>query len=270
MKSLVLNESGEAAALVAGEDISQQLRSKIDNLKLNFFDMEKGGVDYEGMRNSDAFEDYKAATRGLASLDLKELATRQAKLAFWINIYNALVVHGILELDVSKSVKEVPSFFKAVCYNVGGYVFSLDDIEHGILRGNRKKHLLSAKPFSVGDPRKKFIVEKVDPRIHFALVCGSNSCPPIDVYEEKEIDEQLELVASGFINSEEVIVDEESKKLRVSRIFKWYKDDFGGREGVLSLIIKYRYDPKEKDFLKKAVSELRILYNDYDWSLNLV
>ncbi len=270
MKSLVLNEPGETAALVTGGDISQQLRSKIDNLKLNFFDMEKGGVDYEGMRNSDAFEDYKAATRGLASIDLKELATRQAKLAFWINIYNALVVHGILELDVSKSVKEVPSFFKAVCYNVGGYVFSLDDIEHGILRGNRKKHLLSAKPFSVGDPRKKFIVEKVDPRIHFALVCGSNSCPPIDVYEEKEIDEQLELVASGFINSEEVIVEEESKRLRVSRIFKWYEDDFGGREGVLSLIIKYRYDPQEKDFLKKAVSELRILYNDYDWSLNLV
>jgi hypothetical protein len=110
----------------------------------------------------------------------------------------------------------------------------------------------------------------VDPRIHFALVCGSNSCPPIDVYEEEEIDEQLELVASGFINSEEVIVEEESKRLRVSRIFKWYEDDFGGREGVLSLIIKYRYDPKEKDFLKKAVSELRILYNDYDWSLNLV
>ncbi|MBW2567525.1 MAG: DUF547 domain-containing protein, partial [Deltaproteobacteria bacterium] len=228
MKSLVLNEPGETAALVTGGDISKQLRSKIDNLKLNFFDMEKGGVDYEGMRNSDAFEDYKAATRGLASLDLKELATRQAKLAFWINIYNALVVHGILELDIGKSVKEVPSFFKAVCYNVGGYVFSLDDIEHGILRGNRKKHLLSPKPFSGGDPRKKFVVEKVDPRIHFALVCGSNSCPPIDVYEEKEIDEQLELVASGFINSEEVIVEEESKRLRVSRIFKWYEDDFGG------------------------------------------
>ncbi|MES0349818.1 MAG: DUF547 domain-containing protein [Desulfobacteria bacterium] len=270
MKRLVLNESGEAAALVTGENISQQLKSKIDNLKLNFFDMEKGGVNYEGMRNSDAFEDYKAATRGLASLDLEELATRQAKLAFWINIYNALVVHGILELDVSRSVKEVPSFFKALCYKVGGYVFSLDDIEHGILRGNRRKHLLSPKAFSGGDPRKKFILEKVDPRIHFALVCGSNSCPPIDVYEEKEIDEQLELVASGFINSEEVTVEEENKRLRVSRIFKWYEDDFGGREGVLSLIIKYRYDPKEKDFLKKAVSELRILYNDYDWSLNLV
>ncbi len=270
MKRLVLNESGEEAALVTGEDISQQLKSKIDNLKLNFFDMEEGGVDYDGMRNSDAFEDYKSATRGLASLDSEELVTRQAKLAFWINIYNALVVHGILELDVSKSVKEVPSFFRAVCYKVGDYVFSLDDIEHGILRGNRKKHLLSPKPFSGGDPRKKFILEKVDPRIHFALVCGSNSCPPIDVYEEKEIDEQLELVASGFINSEEVIVEEESKRLRVSRIFKWYEDDFGGREGVLSLIIKYCYDPKEKDFLKKAVSELRILYNDYDWSLNLV
>jgi hypothetical protein len=53
MKRLVLNESGEVAALVTGEDISQQLKSKIDNLKLNFFDMEKGGVNYEGMRNRD-------------------------------------------------------------------------------------------------------------------------------------------------------------------------------------------------------------------------
>lgn len=270
MKRYVLNQSGEVAAPVTGEDISQQLKSKIDNLKLNFFDLEKGGVNYKGMKDSDAFEDYKAATRGLASLDLDELVTREAKLAFWINIYNALVVHGVLELNISKSVKEVPSFFKAVCYNVGGYVFSLDDIEHGILRANKKKHLLSSKPFSDSDPRKKFILEKADPRIHFALVCGSNSCPPIEVYEEKEIDEQLELVTDGFINSEEVIVEEESKKLRVSRIFEWYKDDFGGREGVLSLIIKYRYDPEEKDFLKKAVGDLRIVYNDYDWSLNLV
>jgi hypothetical protein len=270
MKRLVFNQSGEVAALVTGKDISQQLKSKIDNLKLNFFDLEKGGVNYKEMKNSDAFEDYKAATRDLASLNLDELATREARLAFWINIYNALVVHGVLDLNISKSVKEVPSFFKAVCYDVGGHVFSLDDIEHGILRGNKKKHLLSLKPFSDSDPKKKYSMEKADPRIHFALVCGSSSCPPIDVYEEGEIDEQLELVTSGFINSDEVILEKESKRLTVSRIFKWYKDDFGGREGVLSLIIKHRYNREEKDFIQKAIADLRIVYKDYDWSLNLV
>jgi hypothetical protein len=269
MKRIVLNQFGEAPRLATGKDISKELKSKIDHLKLNFFDLEKGGVNYKEMKNSEAFKDYRAATRDLSSLNLDALTTTEAKLAFWINIYNALVVHGVIDLNISKSVKEVPSFFKAVCYDVGGHVFSLDDIEHGILRGNKKKHVLSPKPFSDRDPKNKYIMEKVDPRIHFALVCGSSSCPPIDVYEEVEIDEQLELVASGFINSDEVILEKERKRLTVSRIFKWYKDDFGGREGVLSLIIKHRFDREEKDFMRKAIADLRIAYKDYDWSLNL-
>lgn len=270
MKQLVLNQSVEAATSASSEDIAQQLKSRMDNLKFNFYDMDKGGVNYESMRHSNAFEDYISASRALTLFDLNTLTSREAKLAFWINIYNALVVHGILELNIRKSIKEVSSFFNVVCYNVGSHIFSLDDIEHGILRGNKKKHLLSRRPFPDGDPRKRFIVEEVDPRIHFALVCGSNSCPPIDVYEASEIDEQLELVTSGFINSDEVIVEKESKVLRVSRIFKWYGDDFGGREGVLSFIIKCRYDPEEKVFLENATSALRIVYKDYDWSLNLV
>ena len=270
MKQLVLNQTTEKAISVSSEDIAQELKSKMDNLKLNFYDMEKGGANYENMKHSDAFEDYVSATEALTLFDLNTLTGREAKLAFWINIYNALVVHGILELNIKKSVKEVSSFFNTVCYNVGGYIFSLDDIEHGILRGNKKKHFLSRRPFSDSDPRRRFIIEDVDPRIHFALVCGSNSCPPIDVYEAGEIDEQLEFVTSGFVNSDEVILEKENKKLMISKIFKWYEGDFGGTEGVLSLITKYRYDPEEKAFLQNALSKLRVGYKDYDWSLNVV
>jgi hypothetical protein len=125
MQRLVLNHSADKIASVAHKDISQQLKSKIDNLKLNFFDLEKGGVNYKGMKDSDAFVDYKAVARDLALLDIEGLTTREAKLGFWINVYNALVVHGVLELNISKSVKEVPSFFKAVCYNVGGLMSSV-------------------------------------------------------------------------------------------------------------------------------------------------
>ncbi len=270
MKKFVLNEPAAVDVTTPHEDISQQLKSKMDNLKLNFFDLEKGGVNYDGMRNSKAFEDYKAATRELATFDLNKLTTRQGKLAFWINVYNALVVHGVLELNVKKSVKDIPSFFEAVCYNIGGHIFSLDDIEHGILRGNKKKHFLSGKPFSLIDPRNGFTLDKTDPRIHFALVCGSNSCPPIEVYEEGQIDEQLELVSDAFINSDEVIIEEDKKILRVSKIFQWYKDDFGGKKGVLSFITKYRFDPEQKTFLETHESEFHISYKDYDWSLNLV
>jgi hypothetical protein len=114
------------------------------------------------------------------------------------------------------------------------------------------------------------MIEDVDPRIHFALVCGSNSCPPIDVYEAREIDEQLDLVAGAFINSEEVTVEQEDNKLRLSRIFKWYEADFGGKQDVIAFIIKYRYDPDEKTFLERNLQQLHVAYNDYDWSLNMV
>jgi hypothetical protein len=132
----------------------------------------------------------------------------------------------------------------------GDYTFSLDDIEHGILRANQKKHLLSLKPFGSGDPRRRLVVEKVEPRIHFALVCGSDSCPPIDVYEEKEIDEHLDLVTTGFINSDEVRIEKDAGTLKLSRIFKWYKNDFGSSEDLLAFIIRYRYDPEEKALLR--------------------
>ncbi|MDY6950530.1 MAG: DUF547 domain-containing protein [Thermodesulfobacteriota bacterium] len=270
MKQLVLNASGERSPGGAGGDIARQLKSKIDGLKLDFFDVEKGDVDYHGLKNSAAFQEYKAATRGLVSLDPRTLTTREARLAFWINLYNALVVHGILALDIRKSVKEVRSFFQILCYNVGGYVFSLDDMEHGILRGNKKRHLLARRPFLKGDPRHAFAIQGADPRIHFALVCGSNSCPPIAVYEEGEIDEQLDLVSEAFVNSDEVTIKKEEKVLRVSRIFKWYKRDFGGREGLLSFLIKYRFSPEEKAFVKEVGPGMRIVYNTYDWSLNLV
>jgi len=270
MKRLVLNESADSATFVTGKEIARQLKSKIDGLKLDFFDLEKGGVDYDGLKDSDAFQEYKATTKGLVSLDPSRLTTREARLAFWINLYNALVVHAVLELDIKKSVKEVRSFFQGLCYNVGGYTFSLDDMEHGILRGNKKKHFLARKPFSEGDPRKAFALEKVDPRIHFALVCGSNSCPPISVYENGQIDEQLDMASDGFVNSEEVVIEKDHKRLKVSRIFKWYREDFGGRAGLLALLIKYRFAPEDKEFLQGAGRGLRIVYNDYDWSLNLV
>jgi hypothetical protein len=269
MKHLVLNISANESANLISKDIAQELKKGINNLKANFYDLQTGGVNYQSMKRSKDFEDYKTITKRLSSFDLDKLITKEAKLAFWINIYNSLVVHGIIELNIQKSVKEVSSFFEKIAYDIGGYTFSLDDIEHGILRGNKKKHLLSRKPFAEGDDRKKFMIEKVDPRIHFALVCGSKSCPPIGVYEEEKIDQQLDLVSAGFINSDEVIIEKDRKKLRLSKIFKWYEGDFGGKKELVDFIIRYRNDVEDKAFLKQNASKLHLTYTDYDWSLNL-
>lgn len=269
MSHLVLNRpEGARLSLSSSEDISKELKHRIDALKLHFYNLEKGGVDYVALRGSKAYSDYKQATESLVSFGLESLDTRESKLAFWINIYNALVVHGISELKIKKSVKEVSGFFQKVSYDIGGDVFSLDDIEHGILRGNKPKQLLSLKPFRGNDKRIRYALEPVDPRIHFALVCGSNSCPPIDVYAPAQIDAQLDLVSDAFVNSDNVIIDNVEKKLHVSRIFKWYKKDFGGTEGVVKFIRTFRFDPDDKAFLDESGHDIQLVFNAYDWSLN--
>lgn len=91
-----------------------------------------------------------------------------------LDTYNALTIHGLAASpSLPDSVLEVKGFWQNTCYNIGGHVYSLDDIEHGVLRANRP-HPSSPEPLMKdGDPRLQFIMSNVDPRIHFALVCGA-------------------------------------------------------------------------------------------------
>ncbi len=88
-------------------------------------------------------------------------------------------------------------------------------------------------------------MEQLDPRIHFALVCAALSCPPINVYDEATIDQQLDLAAQNFINGGEFAVDLEHKRIVMSKIFQWYAPDFGGsafnkvRLGAFSSLVRY-------------------------------
>ena len=98
---------------------------------------------------------------------------------------------------------QVPGFWKLHCYNIGGLVYTLDQIEHGVLRTNKGNiddddnednddvfndalgHPATGKPeFDEADPRSQVSLTKLDPRLHFALNCGARSCPPIRVYTE--------------------------------------------------------------------------------------
>lgn len=250
------------------EQIALQLKQAINQLKGDFYDLETGGVHYAAIKGSSAYQDYLEATAALREFDLNQLVDQAARLAFWINIYNALTVHGIIELGIHDSVREVSGFFGCVAYDIGGYHFSLDDIEHGILRRNAKKHLLAARSFGSQDPRKQYVLEKLEPRIHFCLVCGSKSCPPIGTYQEEKIEQQLTLAASSFINSDNVILEKASWRLSLSKIFQWYGKDFGRKSDLLRFIAEHRHNPQDKDFILEHRDRLRIAYQEYDWRLN--
>jgi hypothetical protein len=109
----------------------------------------------------------------------------------------------------------------------------------------------------------------MDPRIHFALVCGARSCPPIGFYESERIGFQLQLAAESFINGPNVRIAPPDETIFLSMIFKWYKSDFGGtRKSLLDTLLEYLDEGDNRSFVEENKSRIRIKYQPYDWSLN--
>jgi hypothetical protein len=267
--SPVILNAGKSSGATLDQPLDVALTVAMAELKAQFMDIDKGIVHYRAVRGSGAFENYKNLAAGLKSFDLRPLKNREQRLAFWINIYNTTVIHGVIELGLGQSVREFPRFFDRVTYEIGGHRFSLNEMEHGILRGNRRPSYKLLKPFRKGDPRLEFAASPMDPRIHFALVCGARSCPPIGFYEADQIDFQLQLAAASFINSPQVKIEPEDRTVSISMIFKWYKSDFGGsRNAVIDTLLQFLDEGEKKEFLRKNRNGIRIRYQPYDWNLN--
>lgn len=265
---IVLN-AGTPSQIPTEQSIDIALTLAMADLKAKFIDAERGAVRYKSIRGSEEFERYKDLTRGLRSFDLRSLKERGPRLAFWTNIYNTAVIHGVIELELERSVKEYPGFFDRITYEIGGFRFSLNEMEHGLLRGNRRHPYRVLRPFRERDVRLEFAIVPLDPRIHFALVCGARSCPPIGFYEADQIDFQLGLAAMSFINSPQVKILPEEKTVLISMIFKWYKIDFGGSDrALLDTLLNYLDEGKDKAFLEENRNQIRIRYQPYDWNLN--
>jgi len=266
-EDLILNNGNDTIG-IDPDNIAGELMRSIRGLRNQFYDTERGIVDYEHLKNSSEFRTYRILTNGLRKFNPSCLTGRKEKLAFWINLYNSIVVDAIVTLGIKQSVREIPEFFRKVRYAIGPYLFSADDIEHGILRGNLRPWFYPFKPFGVRDPRRDLIITPVDPRIHFSLVCGSRSCAPINYYDQASINNQLDEASESFINSSEVIVLPEAEKVLISDIFRWYSEDFGRRRGILDFIFDYLSDEKDRRFIRTHSGTLQIEYLQYDWNLN--
>ena len=143
-----------------------------------------------------------------------------------------------------------------------------EEIEHGILRVNARPPYSVFPLFKGGDPRRQLSLDNLDPRIHFALVCGSRSCAPIRFYQADVMDEQLNTAARNFINSSEVLILPEKNKIFLSQVFNWYKKDFGGKKQIFHFLLKYLYEDEKQMFLKENMDGIGVEYLFYDWNLN--
>lgn len=266
----ILNQ-GQAPAATNQLEIAAELKHLMNLMRGAFFNTAEGRIAYEQMAQSSLYKQYRDCTRQLQNFDLASLENRDEQLAFWINLFNVLVIHGVIELGVVDSVKEVPRFFRRIAYTIDGCEFSADDIEHGILRNNHRYPHSLLRPFAAGDPRRRFIVEPPDPRIHFALVCASSSCPPIEIYRAETLEEDLRISGQTFLNAGGIHIDGDNRRVRLSKVFQWYGSDFGSTdEERLRFIAPYLYEKQDREFMLAEARRLRIDYLDYDWRLNRV
>jgi hypothetical protein len=211
-----------------------------------------GRVDYQRLKADQYKLDSYLAY--LAKADVQTMS-RQEKLAFWINAYNALTVKLILNHYPVKSIRDIKDPWDRRIWRVAEKFMSLNEIEHNELRSKLQ-----------------------EPRIHFAINCASISCPDLfnRAFSPANIETELESATQKFLRSSKHIKTESPKGLFgrrrilwVSQIFKWFKGDFTdeGRRGLTDFIMPYA-DEDTRVFIRQAGGKLKIRYLKYDWGLN--
>jgi hypothetical protein len=256
------------AASPGSPGVAAELLMALQMMQAEAFDPETGSIDYHSLAESEAYARYRGCTASLIGFDPGSLGSREEQVAFWINLYNALIIDAVIALGLRRAVREDLGFFRRAAYVIGGRRYSADDIEHGILRGNRR-HFYPAiifPQFAPDDPRLQYAIRPLDPRIHCALVCASRSCPPIATYEPSKLDTQLDMAARAFVNGGGVTTGADHIDVRLSPIFAWYRRDFGGKKGIREFVLRFLDECEARRTLTEG--RCRIRYQQYDWSLN--
>jgi hypothetical protein len=214
---------------------AQDVFTAFDQFFKNYVD-ESGGVDYASITQ----EKLAPLSNELAQYSLMDVSPDEEK-AFLINAYNFLVIKSVVMNGVPASVQDVPGFFTAKTHQVAGQRYSLNGLEKDFL-----------------------FVKYSDPRLHFVLVCGAISCPPIinKAYFPESLDQQLQEQTEKALNKEFFLrYDDTSNALEWSALFDWYAADFGQKkENIIAWVNTYRIQALPPD-VKTSVM-------DYDWSLN--
>lgn len=209
---------------------------------------------------------------GLLATPPDGFADRAQAFAFWINLYNLLILDAVTTFRVRRATvgltQGIMRFFEKAAYNVGGHRFSANDIENGVLRTNAPHPAARGSHFRNGDPRRAAVLEPMDPRVHFALNCASRSCPYARVYEPDRLDEQLDAATRAFVAGD-VQVDSVAREVTLSKIFAWFAPDFENAGGALAAAIQYM-PPNDgvRLWLEQHRESVTVKFRPYDWSLN--
>ena len=226
--------------------------AQLDTL-LDKYVSSEGLVDYTAWKDNDAdLSALRTLTDDLATFDPSSL-NEQERLAFWINAYNAFALREVLERYPVESIRPrdflgIPerSFFTEEKHVVNGTSYSLDGIENDVLRA-----------------------EFDEPRIHFAIVCASTSCPELrtEAYTAERLEAQLDEQARSFVNDPmRNRYNPDTNTASISKIFDWFEGDFTAVAASVPAYLTSYADEEATTVLESP--ELNVEYMSYDWGLN--
>ncbi|MBW2665436.1 MAG: DUF547 domain-containing protein [Deltaproteobacteria bacterium] len=246
--ALTLTAIALVAASAHAESLDEALYARIlSKYTRDVPDTARVRVDYSALKHSD---EWPHLLTNLAHANLTALPSREERLAFWINAYNILAIQVVLDHYPIDDIREAGSLIRPVWKRtagvIGGRSVSLGWIEHEVLR-------------PMGEPR-----------IHGAIVCASVSCPALnrEPFSAVRLDADLDDAMQRLLTDPDkgLQVDRDDNKLRLSQIFKWFRDDFDAHGGVLGVVARYA-TPEARRWLERH-PEPRLRYLDYDWRLN--
>ncbi|KAL2337409.1 hypothetical protein Fmac_011855 [Flemingia macrophylla] len=253
----------------AADAICTKLTKIMSSILESYASDDRQHVDYEAISKSEEFRRYVNMTQDLQRVNLSELSENE-KLAFFLNLYNAMVIHAIISVGCPEGVIDRRSFFSDFQYLIGGHPYSLNIIKNGILRCNRRSPYSLVKPFSTGDKRLEVALVKFNPLFHFGLCNGTKSSPKVRFFSPHRVVDELRGAAREFFEIDGIEVDLEKRTVHLTRIFKWFSGDFGQEKEILKWIINY-LDPNNAGLVTHLLGDygpVYISYKNYDWSIN--
>jgi len=216
-----------------------------------------GNVNYKGLTTDSRLTAY---LEKLSNANPQKLETKHAELAFWINVYNAFTIKAIVDNYPIESINDLHSGGRVLSYILSTTIWDEDFIK------------ISGKEYSLNDIEHKILRKKYnEPRIHFAIVCASISCPQLrnEAFVASRIDSQLQDQTIQFFNDESKNkFDVENKVAYLSKILDWFSEDFGDNDEKVLLFVSEYVESEISENIKQNLDDWTVEYMDYNWGLN--
>ncbi|MGH8738251.1 MAG: DUF547 domain-containing protein [Burkholderiales bacterium] len=222
--------------------------------------------DYAALRRAPEGKALAAALAGLEDFDPR-CAPIPGPIGFWLNAYNACALLAALDAAPGENVHRIERFYERARVCVTGQAYSLDDIEHGLLRGNAHRHGRLRGPLARDDPRLAFTPLIFDERIHFALYAACRSTPALRVYHAGRLEAELEDAARDHLRRG-VRVEHGGALVVAPPQLHWYARDFGGEPGALEFVLARIEDEAAIELIDRRQGRVKLRYAEFDWTLN--